>query len=95
VFDGPDPVGVACGYLDDETGGIYYVATPPEHRGRGVAAAATAWVTNWLLARGARIVILQSSESGFGVYQRLGFDVYDTYQRFEVQADSSHDSASS
>ncbi len=76
------PVGVAAGVLDGETGGIYYVATPPEFRGRGVGAATTAWVTNELFARGARTVTLQASEAGFGVYHRLGFETYDHYLRF-------------
>jgi GNAT superfamily N-acetyltransferase len=94
AFDGQTPVGTACGYLDGDTGGIYYVATPPEHRGRGVAAACTAWVTNWLLEHGANCVTLQASQSGFPVYQRLGFTVYDTYRQFEFAAPPAGDSAS-
>jgi GNAT superfamily N-acetyltransferase len=93
AFDGHIPVGTACGFLDGDTGGIYYVATPPEHRGRGVAAACTAWVTNWLLEHGANCVTLQASQSGFPVYQRLGFTVYDTYRQFEFAAPPAGDSA--
>ena len=76
------PVGAAAGVLDGHTGGIYYVATPPEFRGRGIGAAITAWMANELFARGARTVTLQASEAGFSVYRRLGFETYDHYLRF-------------
>ncbi len=76
------PMGVAAGVLDGETGGIYYVATPAEFRGRGIGAATTAWVANELFVRGARTVTLQASEAGFAVYRRIGFETYDRYLRF-------------
>jgi ribosomal protein S18 acetylase RimI-like enzyme len=82
VSEESTPLGVACAHLEGTTGGVYYVGTPPEHRGRGVAAAATAWVTNQLFAQGASTVSLQASKQGFGIYQRLGFKVYDTYDRY-------------
>jgi ribosomal protein S18 acetylase RimI-like enzyme len=85
AFDGDIAVSVACGFLHNETGGIYVVATPPEHRGHGFAAALTAWLTNELFARGALTVTLQASAMGFGVYERLGFDVYGHYERFIVE----------
>jgi N-acetylglutamate synthase len=85
LLDGDEPVGVACGFHDGIAGGVYYVATPPAHRGRGVARAATAWVTNDLFERGARSVVLQSSAAGLGVYKRLGFATYDTYDRYVLE----------
>jgi ribosomal protein S18 acetylase RimI-like enzyme len=85
VYDGSHAVGVACGYKFGETGGVYYVATPPEFRGRGVAAVATAWVANELFDAGAQVVTLQSSRAGFNVYERLGFQVYDHYERYTFE----------
>lgn len=82
AFDDAVPVGVACGFHDGTTGGIYYVATPPEHRGRGVGRAVTAWLVNDLLERGVSEVILQSSKAGLSVYERLGFTTYDLYDRY-------------
>jgi GNAT superfamily N-acetyltransferase len=88
--EGTQPLGVAGGFLHRArgatVGGVYYVATPEEHRGRGVAATATAWVTNHLFDEGADVVVLQASDMGFPIYQRLGFEVYDTYQRFTFPA---------
>ncbi len=87
VSDGDTPLGVAGGFFDpsrSETGGIYYVATPPENRGRGAAAVVTAWVTNHLFYAGATSVVLQASPLGFPLYQRLGFETYDHYARFTI-----------
>jgi hypothetical protein len=82
VSDGHEPLGVACGYLYETTGGVYYVGTPPETRGRGAGAAVTSWVTNRLFELGATSVALQASTVGFPIYQRLGYGVYDHYRRF-------------
>ena len=72
---------VACGFDDGATGGIYYVATPPEHRGRGAASAVTGWLTNRLLDGGAAEVTLQASEAGRPVYERLGFTTPGAFRR--------------
>ena len=79
--DGTGDRGVGCGYLDGATGGIFYVATPEEHRGRGVAAAITTWLVNQLVDGGAARVVLQASDAGLPVYRRLGFDTVETYRR--------------
>ncbi len=86
AYDGDDPVGVACGYLSGSVGGIYFVATPPLHRGKGVGAEVTQSVANLLFERGAECVTLQSSEMGFRVYERLGFEVCGHYERFLIPA---------
>jgi ribosomal protein S18 acetylase RimI-like enzyme len=85
AYDGEVPVSAACGFLAGETGGIYSVATPPEFRGRGFAASVTAIATNNLFEHGAMSVVLQASKMGFGVYERLGFQIYDHYERFTIQ----------
>ncbi len=82
AFDGDVAVSAACGFLSGETGGIYSVATPSESRGRGFAATVTAIATNNLFGQGATSVVLQASKLGFGVYERLGFRIYDHYERF-------------
>lgn len=83
-FDDDVPVSAACGFRTGETGGIYSVATPPELRGRGFAAAVTAVATNHLFDLGVAQVVLQASQLGYGVYERLGFRTYGHYQRFTV-----------
>ena len=78
------PISVACGFKTGDIGGIYSVATPPEFRGRGFAAAATSAATNHLFDLGVEHVILQASTLGYGVYERLGFVTYDHFERFAV-----------
>jgi ribosomal protein S18 acetylase RimI-like enzyme len=52
---------------------IFNVATPPEHRRRGYGAAITARAIADGVAAGARWAWLQSSPSGYRVYEALGF----------------------
>jgi ribosomal protein S18 acetylase RimI-like enzyme len=80
--DGNTPVAVACSFVSGTSGGVYFVGTPPEHRGRGAGAAVTAYVTNEAIARGATSVSLQSSPIGLRIYARLGFTQCDSYRRF-------------
>ncbi len=89
AYDGDTPVGVACGYLSGSTGGVYFVATPPEHRGKQVGTEVTQWVVNALFERGAECVTLQSSQIGLPVYEKLGFRVCGHYERFAAQAPAS------
>lgn len=53
--------------------GIYCVATLPAARGKGLGAAITLQPLQEAREMGYRIAVLQSSELGFNVYQRLGF----------------------
>jgi ribosomal protein S18 acetylase RimI-like enzyme len=84
AFDGDVPVSAACGFRTGDTGGIYSVATPPELRGRGFAAAVTSAATNRMFDLGVSHVVLQASKLGVRVYERLGFTSYDHFERFTV-----------
>src|SRR6476659_7421379 len=59
--------------------GLFGVATPPEHRGRGYGAALTAAAARDGFAAGADLAWLQSSRLGLPVYRRLGFREVETY----------------
>ena len=75
-----DPVTTGVSLQVDGRVGIFNVATPPEHRGRGYGAAITAWLVADAASRGARSAWLQSSPDGYGIYQRLGFRTVDRWQ---------------
>jgi GNAT superfamily N-acetyltransferase len=57
-----------------ESAGVYLVATPPEHRGRGYGGAVTAHAVREAFGRGAAFAYLQASAKGFPVYRRVGFE---------------------
>jgi len=54
--------------------GIFCVATLDHARGEGLGGLMTQVAMRAAMAGGARIAVLQASDLGFGVYQRLGFD---------------------
>jgi GNAT superfamily N-acetyltransferase len=55
-------------------GGIHFVATLPEARGWGIGALMTMQPLYDARAMGYRIGALQSSEMGYSIYRRLGFE---------------------
>lgn len=53
--------------------GVFNIATPAEHRGRGFGAAVTAHAAAEGFTAGAQWSYLQSSPAGYPVYSRLGY----------------------
>jgi ribosomal protein S18 acetylase RimI-like enzyme len=75
-------VTTAMGYTVGDAVGIFNVATPAEHRGRGYGAAVTAKAARDGFDAGADFAWLQSSALGHSVYRRLGFRDVGTYALF-------------
>ncbi|MFT4571290.1 MAG: ribosomal protein S18 acetylase RimI-like enzyme [Hyphomicrobiaceae bacterium] len=84
LYDREQPVACAGFLLSHGIAGVYWVGSIPEARGRGFADAVTRSVTNAAFALGARVVILQASEGGEPVYQRMGYREFTRYRSFLV-----------
>jgi ribosomal protein S18 acetylase RimI-like enzyme len=74
AYSDGEPVSTATGIATGDAVGIFSVGTPPEHRRRGHGAWVTAQAVRGGFEAGASFAYLQSSEMGFGVYERLGFE---------------------
>jgi GNAT superfamily N-acetyltransferase len=71
---------------EDGMGGVYFVATEKEHRGKGYGAAIVSDTLDGLERRDAERCILQASPDGKPVYDRLGFRDVGAQRRFFLPA---------
>ena len=59
--------------LSHGIGGVYWVGTTPDARGKGLAELVTRRVSNIAFDLGARMVVLQASPMGEPIYRRMGY----------------------
>jgi len=69
----------AMSYMTEGVVWIYDVGTLDEHRGRGYGGAITAHAIAHAASDGAQLAALQTSEDGFPVYRRLGFELVESW----------------
>jgi GNAT superfamily N-acetyltransferase len=81
-----DGVPASCAMVirSGRTAGVYWVATDPALRRRGLGAVVTAAVSRAAFEYGVMVVVLQATELGVPVYRKLGFEPFTQYQRFVV-----------
>lgn len=81
--------GASCGMLTLEAGrgGLYYVGTREDSRGRGLGGQIVTTLTNLAGELGMTEVILQASDLGERVYRRLGYSTIGYYGRLTNKDD--------
>jgi predicted GNAT family acetyltransferase len=73
------PVSASIGFINEGSLSVFNVATIEDHRGKGYGAAMTMKAVIDGRDRGCVVAFLQSSEMGYTVYARLGFETIFTY----------------
>ena len=68
-----EPVATSLAFITGDVVGVYNVATVPSHRGQGFGAAMTRAAIDWGRDRDCKVAVLQASEMGRRVYERMGF----------------------
>jgi GNAT superfamily N-acetyltransferase len=68
------PLACASLYVVDDVGFVGWVASLPQARGRGLAAACTVAATNRAFEQGLTLASLQASPMGAPLYPRLGYE---------------------
>lgn len=81
-----DEAPVACGLLirTGDVAGVYNIGVIPDHRRHGIGEAMTWAVLRTGREASATVGVLQSSEMGYPVYERLGFETVIDYHRFQT-----------
>ena len=64
---------------DDDTVGIYGLATLEDARGQGIGSALMTYCLNLAKDTGYKNVVLQATEDGLGIYEKLGFKAFGKY----------------
>jgi GNAT superfamily N-acetyltransferase len=72
-YDAGLPVTTATLFAVDGVAAVYGVGTSESHRRKGLGAAITLAVLHEAVRRGCDLAFLNPSDSGYGVYRRLGF----------------------
>jgi GNAT superfamily N-acetyltransferase len=79
-----DGVPVGCGLLarSDDIAGVYTIGVLEEYRRRGIGEALTWGVLRAGREAGCEVGILQSSQLGYSVYEKMGFETIVEYHQF-------------
>jgi GNAT superfamily N-acetyltransferase len=76
------PVTTGVGIRTGRTIGIYFIATVEAARRRGLGSAMTMRIVDDAASSGCDVAILQASDMGYPIYQRLGFETVVEYVGF-------------
>jgi GNAT superfamily N-acetyltransferase len=78
------PASTSCLITTGPVAGVYWVSTLEDFRGCGFGAAISAHAIRVGQSLGCNMATLQASPMGRTVYERMGFEVTDDYQNYQV-----------
>jgi GNAT superfamily N-acetyltransferase len=81
-FEGRVPVATSVGLSHRGIGGVFFVSTLPEFRGKGYGSALTWHAAVGARPDGCRVSYLQASEKGCPVYVRMGYRTVAPYREW-------------
>jgi len=81
------PVSNSLLLMTSGVAGLFAVSTIPEARRRGIGALTSLVPLKEARERGYRVGVVHSSEMGYGVYRRLGFEDYCTIELYRLSSD--------
>lgn len=84
AYIGHRPVSCAMTIRTGRVAGIYWVATTPDSRKRGLGGLVTRAATQAAFDGGAQLVVLQATPAGLPLYRELGFVAFTGYHRYAV-----------
>ncbi|WP_078410392.1 GNAT family N-acetyltransferase [Priestia abyssalis] len=84
-----EPAVVGTLFLDGDIAGLYCIATAPDMRRKGLAAAYLQNLLDEACAQGASHCILHATEAGKPTYEKLGFQSYSKFQVYLYKDDHS------
>lgn len=84
------PVSVATMVISEGVSGIYYVGTLSDYRGKGLGALVAERATNLGFDKGSKLSILQASELGEKVYNKLSYKGISYYRIYRVESNKTN-----
>jgi ribosomal protein S18 acetylase RimI-like enzyme len=82
LWEGDEILSTTLIFVQNQTAGLYFVATRQAHQGKGYGTAITDYAMNDVKAAGANRFVLHSTREGLPLYQKTGFremNRYDIY----------------
>ena len=85
IYDHDVPVSTSFIFKNGTFAGCFDVATPSEHQRKGYGEELMKYMLNEQFELGTKLVVLQSSTAGESLYRRLGFQVIEYGQVWDLQ----------
>lgn len=87
IYKDDKPVSSVLTVISDEVAGVYWVGTAKDARGQGLGSYVGQIATNAGFDSGKGLVVLQASEAGERVYEKLGYQTITRYRTYVMKSE--------